>query len=262
MAMRMLLRAERGSLLGWTIGLGLITLLTMLSFPAIEGNEEYDQLWQNLPESARNLFGGVDSITDLPGFLDSQLLSYLPLLFGIYAVMHMGRVLAGEEEAGRLDLWLSTPMSRIRWALLQVGTLVVVQLALAVILGVILVIGALAIGNQDVAYWWLVLAGVDALPASLFFGAAAFLASGHLHRRGPVTMAGTGVLLATFFIGALAPLAAGLDPLKYVSPFFHYGRSRPLSGEFDVVYYVLWLSLALLLFVAGMLRFDQKDLTG
>lgn len=116
-------RLQRGTLLGWTVGL----LATGLSYGAI--GDSTDDLVGN-SQLAEDLFGGTG-----PGATDlfyAALVAMLALLAAGFAIASAGRP-ASEEGGGRVDLLLAGPVTRARWALshlaVTVGGTVVVLFA-------------------------------------------------------------------------------------------------------------------------------------
>lgn len=255
------LRDARAGILGWSMGLAVLVAVTLASFPSFKDNDELEAIWAELPEGARELFGGAGQITTYPGYLDSQFLSLFPVLLGIFAIMHASRVLAGEEERGRLDLLLSTPLSRSRLALTQGFVVLGAQGLVAFSVAVVTILATVAIG-EDVALWRVFLAVMDGVLAAWVVAMVTFLAGAVSHRRGPAALVGTLFLVASYFVGALAQLSKTTDPLKYASITYHYGQSDWLGAGPDPLYILISLGVSALCLLAAVLWFRHKDLTG
>ena len=124
-------RLQRGTVLGWTVGL----LATGLSYGAI-GNSTDDIVGDS--QFAEDLFGGTG-----PGATDlfyATLVVMLALLAAGFAIASAGRP-ASEEGEGRLDLLLAGPVTRARWALSHLTVTVAGTLAVVVAGGVGLAVG-------------------------------------------------------------------------------------------------------------------------
>lgn len=102
------LRDNRRSWLIWSISLTLLIAFFMAFYPAVAGEESFNELTENLPESLNALFGAED-IASPEGYLDSQFFSYLgPLLLLIFAVGRGADAIAGEEQRHTFDLLMAT----------------------------------------------------------------------------------------------------------------------------------------------------------
>ena len=184
----------------------------------------------------RKLFNLEDFGTGT-GFLNAELFSaLLPILFIVFAVARGARSIAGEEEAGTLDVLFVTPVSPARLLLHQAAALATAVLALGAVLFATVVVSSaafgLGIGVADLAgavlamvllgveFGWLALAvGAATGRRAVAIAVASAAAGGSLRplRRGPAGRrgAGRGRPLSPFH-QALdgGPLGAGL-PLTY-----------------------------------------------
>ncbi len=258
---KIVFRRELRTALWWSLGLGALMLLVVASYPSLAEQETLDELWESYPEELRELFGGAESITELEGYLDSQLYSLLPLLLGIMGIAQASRALAGAEESGYLDLPLSTPLRRQAWFMAHALAILASQIVVVGLMGLLLVAGLLAFqieGDLGVLFF----AGFDAIPAGWVLASITLLASAFAHRKRIAIGIGTSLVIGLFFIGGLAPIVPALENAKFVSPFYYYGQSDALHGTLDATYYIVCLSAGWLAHVGAWLRFRHKDLFG
>jgi ABC-2 type transport system permease protein len=255
------LRDHRRALAGWCIGAAAYVVVLAAIFPSIEGSPEFSDLLESYPEAVKSLFGlsgGVD-ITTGPGFVDAEFFSLmLPLLAIVLAIGSGARTLAGEEDAGRLELVLSYPVRR-RDAVLAKAAAVGLEVllfcgatyaALALAspaFGLDLGLGRLAggvlgVGMLAVLHGWLAIAVGAAWPSrALAIGVPAAAAAG------------------AYLVGGLHELASWLDPLRFASSFWWTGQA-PLSN--GVTWWhvgVVGLAAAAAL-VAGAALIERRDL--
>jgi ABC-2 type transport system permease protein len=252
-------RDVRWAIVAWSIGLGLFGAAMGATFTLFKDQTELDDLFG---DEASGFAGGVDSFTSLAGYIDSQILAILPIILGIYAIVAGSRMLAGEEEQGRLDLWLSTPISRTTWALSRLGALFLMIIIVTIGTGIGIVAGLAATG-ETTDLGLVFLDTLDAIPATLFIAALAFVLSAVFHRRRAASVIATLFLIGSFLLVGIAGLADELDALKWASLFHYYNESKIIAdAAADGLYYALALGGAALMVIVGTLRFDQKDLTG
>jgi len=82
-------------------------------YPSLRGrgNTSINDLLKSYPQSVRDLLGGADMSTP-GGYLFAELFSFmLPLAWTVLAALWGSRAIAGDEEAGRLELLLAGPSS-------------------------------------------------------------------------------------------------------------------------------------------------------
>ena len=106
------LRQMRRSLLGWGIGLGSLVAVTVAFWPAFRGSSGISEAIDQLPSGVIEAFGLAGFGTPA-GFLRGNLYEFIvPLLLAIAAVAAANGLTAAEEDAGRMETYLSQPVSR------------------------------------------------------------------------------------------------------------------------------------------------------
>lgn len=257
------LRERRRALLGWSIGLLLYQVLVSAAYPFVAGqSSDLERLLENYPDALLAALGVDPSvgIASPAGYLDSQSYAWLiPLLFTIFAAGIGARVIAGEEEAGTLELLLSAPVSRVRVLVESALGMIAATTALGLLLAVIMMVLSppfdLTVG--PVAY---LAASVGAAGVGLVYGAVALLVGAWTGRRS-YAVAATGVVaVAGYLIDALAALVDAFEPLQVISPFHYYRAHRPLIHGFDGVDEVVLYATVIVLVGLAALRFRSRDL--
>lgn len=251
------LRDLRMGLLAWGIGIAVLVGSMAAVWPSIRTMPDIEEFLASYPEAMREIFN-VEAITTGAGFLNAELYSILlPALFIIFAIGRGARMVAGEEEAGTLEVLLVTPASRSRVLLDKAAALAVALVALGVVLLVTTWVASavvgMGIGLADAANGSLamVLLGL----AHGWLGLAVGAASGR--RPLAVGVAAT-VAVAGYVLYVLSLLVDALEPWGPWSPFEQALRGGPLGGGVQASY--LWLALAAVVFVAAALPlFDRRD---
>lgn len=110
-----------------------MSALLAVAYPTTRGNHELDS---TLPtcrpaQALLGLSGGI-LLTTLAGYLDSQLFAnILPVMPFVFAIGLTAWTVAGDEAAGRLELLLANPVSRVRLALARFAALLCLLTVLA-----------------------------------------------------------------------------------------------------------------------------------
>jgi ABC-2 type transport system permease protein len=182
----------------------------------------------------------------------------LPLLVLVHAIGAGAREIAGEEDAGRLELVLAYPVRR-RDAVLAKGAAVaasVALLCLAAGLALLVfdpIVGLeLSLGNLAEA-----ILGLAAL--GLFHGWLALGVGAAVPSRALAIGVPAGVAAVGYLVNGLHGLAGWLDPFRFVSPFWLVGSS-PLQNGVDALGTLAVVVAAVVVLVAGAALLERRDL--
>lgn len=237
-------RLQRGSVIGWAIGL----LATGLAYGSI-GNDAGDLMGDS--ETARDLMvaGGGDLVD---GFF-AMALTMQALLTAGFAISSALRP-RGEEEAGHAEVVLATAQSRARWLLSQVGVTVIGT-------AVVLAAGGVGLGAADAlvtgdageigAFTW---QSLTWLPAVLVLSGLTRLLYGLSPRL--ATLGWLGLLYAVAVL-MFAEILRFPDWVRSLSPFEQLA-SVPVEA-FDAGAFVAVLAAATLLSVGGWFALTRRD---
>lgn len=246
----------------WALGLiGLVALMVSV-YPSVRDNEALNKLVHDYPEALKGFvaFGGELDYLSGAGYLGSELFSLMvPLLLLIAAIGAGARALAGEEEAGTLDLLLANPVSRRRVAADKLGALVVEVVGLGLVLLVALWIGCRAVG-LGISAGHLSAATASAVLLAAGFGAIALLVGGATGRRARAVGITSALVVAAYVLNGLAPLVGALERLQKLSPFYHYAASDPLRHGLSVVHVGVLVAILIVAGALGPVAFDRRDL--
>lgn len=252
------LRMARRSIAWWSIGIVALVALMIAVYPSVRDNPAMDQILESYPELVQAFvsFGGVVDYTSPAGYLGAELFSMmLPLLFIIAAVVAGSKAVAGEEEAGTLDMLLALPLSRTRVLLEKTGALFIEMVILGLVLFVSLVVGTLAIG-MDITVGGLASATFDVVALAWLYGALAVLLGAAIGRRAVAGGIAAALAVLAYVVNGLAPLVDLLDSLRPYSPWYHYADSAALTTGLDPlnIGVLLGITTALVLIAPPLLR--------
>jgi ABC-2 type transport system permease protein len=255
---RWVLREQRRSLTLWAVSLGAITAMYLAFYPSM-ATDEMEAVMQGLPEALMSGMGW-DRIATGSGYLESTIYGLLaPALLLVFGVAAGARLLAGDEEDGALELEGTAPVSR-RSLLLQrfaaltaalvvlCGTLAVATLVLVPILD--MEVTSANILAATLGLWLFVLA-----MATVTFAAGA--ATG---RRALALGVGAGLAVLAYMADTIGEMMEGGAWLSAISPFGWYLGGDPLTQGIDGVGYGLLAALIVVALLAGLLRYDRRDL--
>ena len=243
------LRLQRGTLMGWAVGLALLALLYGAIIPTIP------DLVESNPDIAEYLGASAGTEQLLVDAFLRYILLFMAVLstgFGVSCVLR----LRAEEDSGRAEAVLATGVSRDRWLAATVALAALGSAALMVVMGAALGVGyGLGLGTWDP-----VMAHVGDqlvhLPAVLVVAAFAVAVVGLLPRRAMLAWLLVAVVFVQTMLGETLRLPDAVDA---VSPFWHLPGVP--EEAFDPVPGLVELLLAAGLTALGLWGFRRRDLS-
>jgi ABC-2 type transport system permease protein len=252
------LRDQRRGLVGWSTGIVLLVLLMSALWPSIRDVADLDEFLASYPEAMRELFN-LEEFATGTGFLNAELYSaLLPILFLVYGVSRGARAVAGEEEAGTLDVLLVTRVSPARLVLQQAAGLATGVAALGAVtfvavigfsaaFGLGVTAGAAATGSLA-----MVLLGVE-------FGWLALAVGAATGRRVVAISVATVLAVGAYVLYVAGALVDAVGPWAPLSPFHQAIEGGPLGAGLRPAY--AWMVLAgLAVLLASLPVFDRRDI--
>ncbi len=249
---------------------GAVTAMIMLvtaaalaaEFDTVEKRRAVAAQMGSLPAIFQGMLGDMIAIERLGGFLSWRTINFLPIILGIWTVVAMSGLLAGELARGSLDLLATTPRGRVRIALQKLGGyLVALALAMVVFaIGTYAAIEAFGTLPGDEV-------GLDAVLAhtawlyvvALIPGALAFAVAPFLGRGGGLAVGGV-ALFASFIVNGYSSTVSALQPLEPLSYFSITAAHRPIAGAWDWPSVAAVTAVAVGLIGAGVAAFTRRDL--
>ena len=256
------LRLARRSLAWWSVGIVALVALMVAVYPSVRDNPAMDEILQSYPELIQALvaFGGVVDYTSPPGYLGAELFSMmLPLLFIIAAIVAGSKAIAGEEEAGTLEMLLALPVSRTRVLMEKLAAVAIELAVLGVVLFVALLIGTAATG-MDVSAGGLAAASFDVVVLAWLYGTLAVLLGAAIGRRAIAGGIAAALAVLAYVVNGLAPLVDAIDALRPYSPWYHYADSAALTSGLDPLNVGVLLAITAVLVLLAPLALRRRDI--
>lgn len=251
------LRDQRRGLVGWSVGIVLLILLMSALWPSFGDIADLEAFLGNYPEAMREIFNLEDFATGR-GYLNAEMYSVLlPVVFLVYGIGRGARLVAGEEQAGTLDLLLMTRVSRVGLVLQQAAAVAVGTLVLGVVL-LVAVIACSPVFGLDITVGDAATGSLAMVLLGLEFGWVA-LAVGALTGRRVVALAVTAALaVAAYLLYLAGRLVDAVEPWLPASPFHQALEGGPLGAGLPAAYAWMFLVGALAVIVS-LPVFHRRD---
>lgn len=257
--LRWVLRVHRRALVGWGVALALVTALYVSFWPAMGDTQEMQALIDSMPEALVTAMG-YDAISSPAGYLESTVYGLLaPILMLVFAIGFGARLIAGDEEAGALELEAAGPVTRRRLLLERYAALVLAVGWLAVVTGLASLALARVLG-MDIGTAALVGATVGLALLVLALGSVAFAVGAATGRRALALALAAAVAVLGYMANALAPLLADGEWLERLSPFAWYLGNDPLNEGLGLPGALALVALAAVSLGVAVVAYDRRDL--
>ena len=252
---------HRRALLGWCVGAAAYAAMLASIFPSIHASPDLDKLVEQYPEALKELFGisGPSGLSTGPGYLDVEFFNLiLPLLLLVLAIGSGARQVAGEEDAGRLELILAYPLRRrdavlAKAAVVAADTLIVA----AAVFAALAVLDPIA--NLGLSFGRLAIAILGVAIIALLHGWLALAVGAAGGGRGLAIGIPSALAAAAYLVNGLHGLAGWLDPFRFASSFWLVGTS-PLENGLNWWGVLVVVLVAGTVLIAGTQLFERRDL--
>jgi ABC-2 type transport system permease protein len=249
---------RRNTVAGWALALAAVAGIYVPFYPAMGGGE-LQAIVDTLPPDLISALG-YGRIGTPEGYLTSTVFGLLgPALMLVFGIGLGARTIAGEEEAGVLELAASAPVRR---DVLLAGRIIAVHTQVALLALVTFTVTALLsrLVGMDVALSGIAAAAVGLNLLVIAFATVTLAAGAASGRRGVAVAVGAGTAVAAFIANALSDVIEGGDILERISPFSWYLAGDPVAQGIDVVGYVLLGALTFVAWGVAHVTFVRRDL--
>jgi ABC-2 type transport system permease protein len=241
-------RLQRGLLIGWAVGLFLLGVLYGAVIPTVP------DLIESNPEMA-DVVGASGQAAE-----DALIDAFLGYIYLFMALIACGFIVASvlrlgtEEEVGRAEVVLATPVSRTSWMAATTALALIAAVKLTILMGLGLAVGyGLGSGEWDQVLTQVV-GQLAYLPGTLVVGALAAALFGLLPRGTGIAWTAVALIALQVVLGQLLQLP---DAVQAISPFWHLA-AVPVD-DFEVVPYVSLLLITAALVAAGLWGYRRRD---
>lgn len=250
--------AKRRSLLAYSVGIAVYTLIVVALYPAFEHSTSLDKLIHDDPTGAA-LFGVTGTISSSDGWLNGNIYTnFLPLVMLLVTVAYGAAALAGQDEDGTLCLIATLPIRR---------DVVVIEKAAAMAVLAVILAAAVAV-CVAVGHWFDLTTSLENIVASALavavmgvdFGLITMAAGGLSGRRGTAIGVGAAVAAASYLISSLAPVVSWIRPARYLSLFYWSVGNNQITTGVTIGDYAVMLAAGLCALYAAIRAFRRLDL--
>lgn len=249
----------RRSLFGWTLAVAAVGAMYAASWSSFN-NPDLLKAMDSIPSGVMETFN-YTNMSSPSGYLAGSVYGLLvPLLMSVFTIAAGTRAIAGDEQAGTLDLVLAHPVGRVRLALQRFAAIAVGIVLVASVLGLVMV--AIA-GPAQLTGITAADLGAITLHLILFgatFGALAFAIGAITGRRALTLGLTAGLAVLAYLLNSIISQVKGLEWVREGSPWRWYLGNEPLVNGVQAGHCLLLAAATAVLLALGTLAFTRRDI--
>jgi ABC-2 type transport system permease protein len=249
----------RRSLIGWALSIAAVGAMYAAFWPTVN-TPEMQRAMASYPKAMLEAFNYND-LASAAGYVGSSVYGLLiPLLVAVFAIAYGTRAVAGDEEAGTLDLLLAHPVSRTAMAVQRLAALATALVVISFVLWLAMraITGPAKLG--DISAVELAAASLQLVLFGLCIGALAFAIGAATGRKAAAIGGAAGVTVLAYLANGVFPQVEGLAWTRSGSPWHWYAGGEPLKHGLQVGDSLLLLGTAAVLVTLGTWAFNRRDL--
>jgi len=254
------LRDNRRSTMVWTAAISAVGGLYSALWPTIDG-PGFQQAIDSYPEGLLEALNYQDIATPA-GYLTSSVYGLIAaVLMLIYASSAGARCIAGDEQAGTLDLIAAHPITRTQLGLQRFGAAALNTILTSVFFFTVMIALRSPAQLTEISVTDFAAMHLHLTLFALMFGAIAYAAGAATGSRGLALAAGAIVAVLGYLANGLLPMVDGLESVNELSPFNWLVGGQPLHNGAQISGLITMTVITGLLLAAGTWAFNQRDLT-
>ncbi len=226
-----------------------------------KGEDPFQELFQN-PAYSGFTGGRNISILEVKGFITLEFFGLWWMLAGLFIAYQSVSVIASDFENKRMDVMLSTPISRRRYLLEKFSAMSIIALFITLV-----AIGGLAGGIANInainefSAETVFLSLIGCLPFLMVIAAVGILAAVFFQK----TRVGMGVtfafVFAEFFLYTFGNFSKSLEWMKSISIFNYWDYSSVIFDNlFKAGDFVILAAVAIVIIIISIWVFEKKDI--
>jgi ABC-2 type transport system permease protein len=245
---------QRRSLLWWAVG-----LLAVIAAYVAPYRQYLEQGMLNV-NTANAMYEAIGYDNSPAGYLQGTLYGLTGALLIIMAAAATGaRAIAGDEEAGTLDLLLAHPVSRTRLVLERFAALA----ATVALLGLVVwaaTVAAVNLADMGIGADRIAVATLGLVLLALGFGTAALAIGALIGRRGLVLGVAAALAVGAYLAYTVGGQVQSLEAMRKLSPFYYYLGGDPLRTGVDLGHVAVLAAIPLVLLGVALWSLTRRDI--
>jgi len=249
----------RRSMITWVLSVAGVGAMYAAFWPTMD-NPAMRELLENYPDELLEALNYTD-IASPAGYLNATVYGLVVgLLTVVYSVSAGARSIAGDEEAGTLDLVLAHPLSRVKLGLQRFAAFLVSAAAISIVLLVFLLLLSGPARLEGISMSSYLAQHLHLFLFAALFGAVGFGVGAATGRRGLAIGVGAGFAVFGFAANGILSQIDGLEWVEGFSPFNWLNGGSPLQNGIQTGDVLVMAGLTVVLVSLGLWAFSRRDI--
>jgi ABC-2 type transport system permease protein len=250
---------NRRSMITWALAIAGVGAMYAAFWPTMD-NPAMRELLDNYADELLEALNYTD-IATAAGYLNATVYGLVgALLTVVFSLSTGAKVIAGDEEAGTLDLILAHPITRVMLALQRFAAFLLVAAAISVTMLVFMLVLSGPAHLEEISTASYLAMHFHLFLFSALFGAVGFGVGAATGRRGLALGVGAGFAVFGFAANGLFNQIDGFEWIEGFSPFHWLNGNSPLENGVHTGDALIMAGLAVLVVTAGLLMLRRRDI--
>lgn len=253
------LRDRRIFLLGWALGLLLLSYSVTIFFPAFN-DTMLDSLTQDIPAAMQGFIGQIDNLKQIDTYLATQVFeTNLPIVLSVMAILLAVGLTIGEEDKGQLRTLISLPLSRRKIVAGKWLAMLVVALgaALANTAGIYLALWQIGESADPMALFYMTLMTWLLMVALATIIFAIGIATGS---RAVTLVIGVVLVVGSYLLTIFSQGVEWLRAYEGLSLLHYFPATDIAQGTVEIGNFLVYAGLIVAALVATLVIFPRRDI--
>ncbi len=248
----------RRSLPAWALAIAAVGGLYAAFWPTVD-NPDLLAALDSYPDALLEAINYTD-IATAAGYVSATVYGLLAsLLIIVYSTAAGARIIAGDEEAGTLDLILAHPVARTRLALDRYAAFLVSVVIIAATIWLVMLALTRPARLEGISMEGWAAQHLHLVLFAAFFGGLVYAVGAATGRRAYAIAVGAAVGVLGYAANGIFPQVEGLEWTKRLSPFNWLNGSTPLTNGVDWGAILLMAGLAAAFVAVGTWALTRRD---
>lgn len=245
----------------FTIIVALLFGIIVLVYPYMMGDitNEIDKLLQTMPEGLLKVFNmnliGIDKAS---GWIMSEGYMILTLAGAIFFSFIGSNILLKEEMSKTIFFLATKPVKRNDILITKILAGIICILFFNLVSSLVMYITLIIVGEQLLKQ--IIILFVSSLLIDILLFMISLMISTFMYKSGGVIGISMILIFISYIILIVSKISTKIEKIRYVSIFYYADSQFIIAKDFNIINYLVLISLCVICFVVSLKKYNRKEL--